>query len=180
MKKTIIIYGLLAAVVSCCLFVFIPREMTVESMMKGMFLGYACFILSAVLISFGIASYKKNYLGGSITYLKAISVGLLTALVASTIYVAIWVSLYKPLFPDFGKKYAALMKVEMMKKGESEKDIKDMEATMERYDKEPLYRAATTYMEPLSVQVPIVLIASIFISMRKRKKLPEFDFNKSI
>ena len=171
MKKTIIIYGILAAVLSCFLTLFMPREMSVEALNRGMYLGYTCLILSAVLICFGIASYKKNHLGGNITYLKAISVGLLTTLVASTIYVGLWMSLYNSYFSGFGKGYSELMTNEMKKKGESEEKIKEMQESMERYDNDAVYRAAFTYLEPLSVQVPIVLIASIFIARRRKKQV---------
>jgi len=174
MKKTVFVYGLIAGFLSICILVFSPLfmgDLNMESMANGMVIGYVCITLSAILICFGIASYKKNHLGGSISYVQAIKVGLLTCLVASTVYVGIWMAMYKPFFAGFGKQYAAVMTEQMKKKGESEADIVKMKETMVKYDNNALYRAGFTYLEPLSVQIPIVLIAAIFISRKRRKTI---------
>jgi hypothetical protein len=172
MKKTVFVYGLIAGIISVIALALSPLlagEITNETLQTGMYIGYTSIFLSAILICFGMASYKKNKLGGSISFGQALGMGLLTCLIASTVYVLVWSVMYKPFFSGFGKQYAAIMMADMKKKGKSEKEIGKMKENMELYDNNALYRAAITYIEPLPVQIPMVLIAAIVLSRKKKK-----------
>ena len=176
MKKTVLVYGLIAGII-CGGTLGVSMLLNDGSLNfeNGMYFGFASIILAAVVIWFGISQYKKNR-GGTISFGKAFTAGLLMSLIASTMYVLTWM-IAGPA--DFGKVYANY-EIEMMrKKGVKEEQIaqhvEKTKADWEMYDNNAAYRAGLTYMEILPVQLIIVLIASIIIS-RKKKEKPEFSF----
>src|SRR5471030_1992605 len=69
--------------------------------------GYATMILGFSLIFVAIKNYRDNYSGGQITFGKALRIGLLITLVASTVYVVVWMIDFKYFIPDYGEKYTA-------------------------------------------------------------------------
>ena len=182
MKKTVLVYGLIAGIL--CGGMLLSGVMTGSGDVdfdKGMYFGFTGMTLSAIIIWFGMASYKKNYAGGQITFGKAFQVGALTALVASSIYVFTWMAGYNNIFAGFGEKYTAYQIENMKKMGKSDAEVQafsvETRKNMEQYDSNAVYRAAVTYVEILPLQLFVVLIASIVIS-RKKKAKPEFSFTE--
>ena len=172
MKKIVLIYGLIAGLL-CAGVLGVSGILNSGSLNfeYGMYFGFTSMILAAVIIWFGMASYKKNN-GGTISFGKAFKIGFLMTLIASSMYVFTWMALYNSAFKGFGEKYAAYQIETLKKSGKSEAEIaKASEKTKEDmalYDGNPLYRAAVTYMEILPLQVLIVLIASAVLSRRKK------------
>ena len=64
-------------------------------------------VLAFLLIYFGVRSYRDNVAGGRVGFLKALGVGMLIALVASTLYVATWEAIYFGGKSDYIEKYMA-------------------------------------------------------------------------
>lgn len=171
MKKIVLVYGLIAGLICAAVLgtsaLFNTGSLNYE---YGMYFGFASMILSAVIMWFGIAQYKKH-LGGTITFGKAFVTGLLMTLIASTMYVATWM-LTGP--ENFGKTYSTYEAQTMRKNGASEaavaKHMEENREMWELYDSNPGVRAALTYVEIVPVQLIIVLIASIALSVRKKQR----------
>lgn len=174
MKKTVLVYGIIAGIIASILMAIGMLTTSPQNMENSMYLGFASIILSAVVIGFGMANHKKN-IGGAISFGKAFLTGLWIALIASSMYVATWMIMYSTTFKDFGKTYTEYSIQSARKAGKSEEEIKvltdEMTGKMELYDSSPLYRAATTYTEILPIQLVIVLIAAAIIS--RKKKTPQ-------
>jgi hypothetical protein len=71
---------------------------------KGEILGYTIIVLSALMVFFGIRSYRENGGGGRLTFGRGCAVGILITLISSGCYVGTWEFIYYKLTPDFTEK----------------------------------------------------------------------------
>jgi hypothetical protein len=137
------------------------------SLNTRMIFGYATMILGFSLIFVAIKNYRDTYNNGQITFGKALSIGLWITLIASTVYVVVWMIDYKYFIPDFGDKYQAQAIAEMKASGvaaaEIQKQSAEMAATMQKYKTNAAFRAMFTYLEIAPVGILISLIAAAIL-----------------
>src|SRR5882672_5219811 len=108
MKKVVIVFGLISgAISSAMMFLTVPllKNGTIN-FDNGMVVGYTAIFLSFLLVFFGIRSYRENA-GGTVSFGRAFSVGILITLISCVFYVASWEVIYFKIMPDFADKYAA-------------------------------------------------------------------------
>jgi Protein of unknown function (DUF4199) len=176
MKKNIIIYGLIAGIVASILMQFIVNYI---SHCKGnvdydtsMLIGYASMLISLSLVFVGIRNYRDKYNGGVISFGKACKTGILMVLIASTIYVVVWLIDFYFFIPDFAEKYATQTLAELKASGASQieiaKETKEM-ANFVRMYKNPLFNAMMTYVEILPVGLIVTLISSLILKRKAAK-----------
>lgn len=170
MKKIVLIFGLISgAISSAMMFLTVPfiKNGAINNH-NGETIGYTAIFLSFLLVFFGIRSYRENS-GGSITFGRAFSVGLLITLISSVFYVASWEVIYFKVMPDFGDKYAARAIDDMREKGASEAAIaakmKEMEQMKAMYNN-PLMNAAITFIEPFPVGLIVTLVSAAILRKR--------------
>ena len=174
MKRTVLIYGVIAgAVVS--LFMSITMLIssngeTVHTGASSMVIGYLGMLIAFAFIFVAIKSYRDKQNGGIISFGKAFGMGLLIALIASTLYVITWAIVYKTFLPDYMDKYCAVMIEEarsslsgtaLQEKIDEINNAKAMYAT-------PWGFTLFTYAEILPVGILVSLIAALVL---KRKAL---------
>src|SRR4249919_3688188 len=98
MKKNILIYGLISGiVVSILMLVTVNYVSHCEGNIDydtSMLIGYASMIIAFSLVFVGIRNYRDKYNKGVISFGKAFKIGILIALIASTIYVIAWLIAY--------------------------------------------------------------------------------------
>ncbi len=174
MKKIIWVCGVIAGIISVAWGVIgeaLPANSL--SLHTRLVLGYATMILAFSLIFVGVKNYRDNYSSGIITFGKALQTGLLITLIASTVYVIIWMVDYSCFIPDFGEKYQAQAMAELKASGASAEVIKtkgaEMATTMLNYKTSPAFRVMFTYLEIAPVGIVISLIAALIL---KRKPKP--------
>src|SRR5256885_2833918 len=163
MKRTVWIFGLIAgAILSIMMLITVPFVDRI-GFDKGLVIGYTSMVLGFLMIFFGAKSYRDNVGGGSISFLRALTVGLLITLIASVCYVATWLVINYTMMPDFADKYAAYGIEQVRKSGASQaeidaktKEMEQMKATL----KNPVSNAAATFLEPLPVGVLMALISA--------------------
>jgi hypothetical protein len=173
MKKTIVIYGIIAGVVvSTAMLISMNYISHCEGSVDygtSMVIGYASMLVAFSLVFVAIRNYRDKYNGGVITFGKSFRIGFMIALIASTFYVVAWLIDYFVFMPDFMDKYAANELVHLKESGASQAEIdkqtKEM-ADFSRMYKNPLFNALMTYMEILPVGL-IVTLASALILKRK-------------
>lgn len=175
MKKTVLIYGLIAgAIVLPMLVLLVTVGKNSDNMASGAIVGYTSMLLAFSMIFFGVRSYKKNQLGGSISFWRALSTGCLIALLSSTIYVITWVILSKTFYPDFADHYMNAQieawKSSGMSADELAKKIEAQKGQMDFYKTWPGL-ILFTYSEILIVGLPIALISAIILSIKKKKSI---------
>jgi hypothetical protein len=163
MKKTVLTYGLISAVIAAVL--LLAHVPFMDGGGKALFLGYAGIVLSSLLIFFGVRSYRENVGNGKISFGRAFAVGLLIALFSAAGYVAAWEAVYfsHPGIADhvFNKQ------VEDLKaKGAPQAEIDAATAQVESFKKlyaNPLVNAAFTFIEPFPVGLLMTLISAVIL-----------------
>lgn len=170
MKKNVIVFGLIAGfIVSTLMVISMARCNSDPNFEHSMLLGYASMVLAFSFIFVGIKNYRDKYNDGLITFGKAFRIGLYISLIASTIYVVVWLIDFYVFIPDFMDKYVAHMLKEAKENGASAtelaKQAKELASNQELY-KNPIMVVLFTYMEILPVGILVSLIAALIL---KRK-----------
>jgi len=103
MKRTILTYGLIAgAIIGGMLIITVPMYNSgTLNFDNGELLGYSTMTIAFALIFFGVKSYRDRELNGSISFGKAVKVGLLITLVAAIVYSLCWEISYSQYGEEF-------------------------------------------------------------------------------
>ena len=170
MKKTVLTYGLISGgVVTAMMLATVPLEDVIKSKTGDYVLGYTVIVLSALLIFFGVRSYRQNVGGGRLTFGRGFAVGILITLISSACYVATWELVYFKLMPGFADKYAARMVEDAKASGANEQKIAEAEEQARQFKvmyNKPLVNIGLTFMEVFPVGL-LVTLASAGILRKK-------------
>jgi len=174
MKRNVFIFGGIAGLlVSTVMAVSAMSCVNNPDFEGNMVLGFGSMLVAFAFIFIGIKNYRDKQNGGVITFGKAFTLGLLIALVASTIYVLTWLVEYYCFIPDFMEKYSAHVIKEAQESGVSgaalEKQIADMESQKEMY-KSPVWVVLFTYMEILPIGLAVALISALILKRKVTKE----------
>lgn len=165
MKKILIRYGAISAILISGLMM-----LSVAFAAESYIVGYTGMIISFMVIFFAVRAYYNDNPEIKITFLKSLSIGLLITLIASVVYVIVWLILYNTVFTDFWDKYGVHELDKLRKSGASSATILKQAETIKEYKemyKNPLINAAFTFIEPLPVGILISLISAAVIRKRK-------------
>lgn len=170
MKRNIIVCGLIAgAIVSMTMVTSANLCYTSVDFEGSMVLGYASMILAFSLIFVAVKNFRDKFNGGIVSFGEAFKIGLYISLIASSVYVLVWLVDYYFFVPDFMDKYSASMIKHAKEGGTSSAKIKDTIAEMDSYKemyKNPLFVILLTYTEILPVGLIVSLICALIL---KRK-----------
>jgi hypothetical protein len=173
MKKTVLICGLIAGVISSSWFLglMILGKAGHEDTKSGLIYGYSLMILAFSLIFVGTRITRDRYNGGAITLGRAFLIGLTITLIASTIYVAIWQIEFYVFIPDFAEKYAAHVVENLKASGASQQEIARTSADMARFSqqyKNPFFVIMMTYAEIVPVGLVVSFISALVLKRKKK------------
>lgn len=173
MKKIVLVCGLTAGAIEAAMLAITTGICYKTGTFSGsMLLGYATMLLAFSLIFIGIKHYRDKYQNGSISFGRAFKTGLLISLVASTIYVLVWLVCFYFFIPDFMDRYVAYTMNQARTNGMSAAELGRQASQMEMYKqmyKSPVMVVLLTYMEILPVGLIISLIAALILK-RKQKQ----------
>jgi hypothetical protein len=174
MKKTVLTFGLIAgAILAANMLATIPFVDKI-GWDKGAILGYTVIVLSALMVFFGVRSYRENVGGGRLTFGRGLAVGILIALISSACYVGTWEIVYYKLMPDFGEKYSAHLVEKAKASGASpekvEETVRKANDFKVMYDK-PVNNVALTFMEVFPIGLVMTLVSAGIL--RKKIATPE-------
>jgi hypothetical protein len=173
MKKTVLIYGVIAGLISTSLFLGLMLLGKADHDFKnGMIYGYTLMILAFSFIFVATKITRDKYDGGVISFGKGFRIGLYITMIASTIYVIVWLIDYYFFIPDFAEKYSAHVIETLKASGASQAEIAKQTAEMAKFSemyKNPFFNALITYSEIVPVGL-IVSLISAFALKRKRKE----------
>ena len=171
MKKTALTFGLIAgAILSVMMLVTIPFHERI-GFDRAEVIGYTTMVLAFLLIFFGVRSYRDDVAGGRIGFGRALSVGMLIAVVASICYVVTWQVVYRNFTPNFLADYQAHVLEEARAEGESEDAIARRKAELDEFAelyRNPVVNVGMTFMEPMPVALVIALVSAGVLSRRRR------------
>jgi len=131
-------------------------------------LGYAAMLVVMSLIFFGIRNYRNKELNGVITFGKAFKTGLLIALVASLLYVVVWVIYYYLFVPDYLDYY-----IDHVLRQTPESEIAARKQEMQQFKtmyENPVFVVLITLAEVLPLGIIVALISAVILK-RKPKEI---------
>ena len=170
MQKNVIVFGLIAGLIVCAVMVYSTAMCYSNADFdSSMVLGYASMLVAFAFIFVGIVNVRDRYNNGVISFGKAFQIGLGITLIASSLYVVVWLVDYYLFVPDFMEKYTAHVLQETQAKGASQAELKEQVAQMKSYQemyKNPLFVVLITYAEILPVGLLVSLISALIL---KRK-----------
>jgi hypothetical protein len=175
MRKIVLTFGLIAGgILSAMMLLTLPFQDQI-GFDKGAIIGYTTMVLAFLMVFFGVKSYRDNVSGGTVSFGRAVKVGLLITAVSTTCYVATWEVIYYRLAPDFADKYAAYVVEKARRSGATDAEIAAKETQVSGFKemyRNPLVNIALTFLEPLPVGVLLTLITAGVLS-RKREPAGE-------
>jgi len=170
MKKNILVFGLISGLIVTAMMVYSAAKCYANDDFEGnIFLGYATMVVAFSMIFVGIKNFRDKFQNGAITFGKAFKIGLYISLIASTIYVGVWLIDYYLFIPDFMDKYTAHVLKQIKSSGASTAEINQKTVEMAGYKemyKNPVYVILLTYFEVLPVGLVISLLSALIL---KRK-----------
>lgn len=162
MKKIIITNGLIAGAIVAAFMVYGTFQMNKPDFEPSMVLGYAGMLIAYVFVFLGIKNYRDNHNNGVITFGQGFKIGMLISLIASTIYVGVWLIEYYCFFPDFMEKFSAMSLKNLDKTTMTAAEIKaktDEINMFKEWYKNPIWVILLTYAEiliPIGLLVPVI------------------------
>ena len=174
MKKNVLVYGLISGfIIAALMAVNLAICSKSGDFDNSMIVGYASMLIAFSMIFVGIKNYRDKYNGGIISFGKAFKVGFFMTLIASTIYVIVWLVEEHFFFPDFMEKYMAFEMNKLQSSGISAAELadktKELEQAKEMY-KNPLFKILFTYAEILPVGLIVTLISSLILKRNNNAK----------
>src|SRR5688500_16733025 len=172
MKKNVLVFGLLSGLIITAFMVYSTINCYYNSNFKSNeVVGYAGMLIAFAFIFVGIKNYRDNYNNGVISFGKAFKTGFFITLIASTLYVLVWVIEYYVFVPDWMDKYCTHMINEAKTGGVTQLELDKTNAQMNWYKemyKNPLFVILLTYVEVLPIGLVISLISALILK-RKTK-----------
>jgi hypothetical protein len=167
MNKTILTYGLLSGAVASLLMVgtALYFKSSTDHANSEVF-GYAGILLSMLFVFMGVRTYRDRKGSSVLSFGEAFRVALLITVISCVCYVVAWMVVYETIMPDFMEKYVAQTLENMKNSGATADQVRQEAAKMEDFlqmYKNPLFRAAITFLEPFHVGVIVSLISSLVL-----------------
>ncbi|HEX7288351.1 MAG TPA: DUF4199 domain-containing protein [Candidatus Angelobacter sp.] len=166
MRKTVLTFGLIAGAISAAMMLVTLPFVDKIGFDKGEILGYTTIVLSALLIFFGVRSYRENVSGGRLTFGRGFAVGILITVLSNVCYVATWELLYFKFMPNFTDKYAAHMVERAKASGASqaaiEKKTQEMQQFKQMYSN-PAVNVALTFLEVFPIGLGVTLLSAAIL-----------------
>jgi hypothetical protein len=169
MKRTVLTFGFTSAAVFILLMLgSIPFIMALDHR-KADVMGYSSMVLSALIIFFGIRSYRENVGAGRISFGRGLSVGLLITAISCASAAIAFEIVYFGIVPDFGDKFSACMIERARDSGDTPQEIEKVasQARMLKglYDN-PLTNAALTFATSFPIGLAVSAISAVILRKR--------------
>jgi amino acid transporter len=173
MKKTVLTFGLISGAVLSVMMTINVAFAEKIGFDRAVVVGYTTMVLAFLLVFFGIKSYRDTIGQGRISFLRALSVGLLIMAITCVCYVVTWEIIYYNFMPDFIEKYATHATQDLRNSGKPpaqiEQEIQEMNRMMTLYKNNFLVNIAFTLIEPLPVGLVMTLISALILRRREPK-----------
>lgn len=174
MKKIVLVFGLIAGLIVTAMMLYSVAMIDRHQDFKGSeVLGYTTMLVAFSFIFVGIKNFRDKHNQGVISFAKAFKIGLYITLVASTLYVVVWLVDYYIFIPDFAEKYTTCVMDKAKSKGATPAELNEQAIEMAKFTemyKNPLFVILFTYVEILPIGLIVSLISALLL---KRKAKPQ-------
>lgn len=172
MKRTVLVWGALLGVLFSINLVYMVHLCYTDPNFKpNMYLGLGVMLVMLSTLFFGVKNYRDKQLNGIILFGRALKTGALIALLASTIYVIVWLITYYGYVPDFMDKYAEHELRNAINSGVPLPELAKIKKETDNYKelyKSPFWVVVLTYIEVLPLSLIVALISALVL---KRKPI---------
>jgi len=180
MKKNVLVFGSITGLILTGLMLYsINQCYNNPDFESNDVIGYAVMIAAFSFIFVGIKNYRDKYNNGVITFGKAFKTGLFISLLASSIYVGVWLVDYYVFIPDFMDQYTLHVLKECARDGATQAEINEKAAEMASFSemyKNPAFVVVQSYAEVFPIGLIISLISALIL---KRKSQDPVVVNKA-
>lgn len=171
MKKLVLTYGLIAGVIAGLLMAltFPLMHNGVFNMENGMLVGYSTMIIALSLIFFAVKNYRDKLNNGTVSFGKALSIGLLITLIAAVIYALAWEISLKTVAKDFVDTWSEYYLNQAIEGGADENRIAEVKKEMDDFRvmyANPIIRFPMTMMEILPVGILLSLLSALLLKKK--------------
>ena len=163
MKKTVLVFGVISGVIIAAEMLAGLPFLEKLGQSTALILGYTTMVLAALLVPFGIFSYRENVDGGKLTFGRGFVVGILISLIACCFYVGTWEIINYRFMPDFADKYAAGMVKRARESGATQQKIDETIRNAEEFKRNyrnPVYNVGMTFLEVFPVFLLFTLVSA--------------------
>jgi len=176
MKKTVLVFGFILGGLITTMMIYGTMQCCRNPEAKSNDVaGYAALIVAFSFIFIGIKNFRDKYNGGLISFGKAFRVGFFISLIASTIYMIVWLFNYYLFTPEFIDKYTQHVLYVARTDGASQLELEKKAAEMadlKQLYKNPLFVVLHSYIEVLPIGLVVSLISSLILKRVKRAAAP--------
>ncbi|HTF21449.1 MAG TPA: DUF4199 family protein [Chryseolinea sp.] len=177
MKRYVLTFGIVVGTIIAGHMVYMVDQVCSNPDMEtNDLVGYAAMVVVFSLIFFGIRNYRNKELSGIITFGKAFKTGALIALLASTMYVVVWLFYYYLFVPEFMDIYTSHVLRDAAKNGATEAALADKAKEMAEFTemyKNPVLVVLLSYAEILPVGLVVALISSLILKRKPTTSQPQ-------
>ncbi|MGK4567718.1 DUF4199 domain-containing protein [Flavobacterium sp. 3HN19-14] len=170
MKKIIIKYGFISGAIATIFMVIASVMMHNDPNFHGsMIMGFGGMLIAFSFIFLGIKNFRDKQNGGTVSFGKALQIGILIALISATCYTGVWMLEHHFLYPDFMEKYSALQLKHLSESGLSAGEVQTKTAEimkMKEDYKNPFMRIMYTYMEIFPLGIIVALISALILKKK--------------
>jgi len=169
MKKLILTYGTIAAVIIVSMLIFTFTGSPLDFKYSEI-LGYTTMIIAFSTIFVATHYYKKNTATNHLTFKEAFKIGLGITLVATLFYIIAWMIMSNTIAKDFMADYFQSSVEKLHASGLSQEEIDIKIAEMEKFKelyKNPIIKIGMTFMEIFPVGFIVSLISAFIFKSKK-------------
>jgi len=171
MKKNVLTFGLISGLIITIMMVVTVAACYGNPDFEGnKILGYGAMIIAFSLIFVGIKNFRDKYNNGVISFGKAFKIGLYITLIASSVYVIVWLVDYYFFVPDFMDRYTEQVLRAAKRDGATAAELtakaNEMANFKEMY-KNPLMVILITYAEIFPIGLLITVISALILKKKQ-------------
>jgi len=166
MRKTVLTFGLISGAISAVTILVTIPFVDKIGFDKGEILGYTLIVVTALLVFFGVRSYRENASGGRLTFTRGFAVGILITLLSNLFYVATWEVVYFKFMPDFADKYSAHIIERAKSSGNSQEKIEKMTREAQQFKQmynNPAINVVLTFAEVFPIGLGVTLLSAAIL-----------------
>jgi hypothetical protein len=173
MTPIVLRYGIIAGLIVSVPWVVYMLTLPADGHMNhSMLLGYTLMIVAFSMVYVGVRQYRDRTLGGAIGFGRALLLGLGISTLASLIYVIGWEICMAFSKYDFIAAYSKFMLDDARSHGAGPAQMQQaatQAADFARVYRNPLYRAAFTFIEIFPVGILVSLVSAAVLRSRKAR-----------
>jgi hypothetical protein len=175
MKKIILVFGLISGLIIVAMMLYSTNQIYKgRHFESNEILGYTTMVIAFSTIFVGIKNFRDKYNQGVISFGKAFRIGLSITLIASTLYVMVWLVEYYVFMPDFIDKYTTCAMTTAQNRGATPAELKEQAAKIASYAdmyQNPIFVVLITYSEVFPIGLIVSLISALLLKRKARQQV---------